>query len=216
VKASSAGWTFTAGLSVACWASACRGNAAPPSDAVNPERTALVAQPCAGLELGSAEVDPGSARVFVEVVEVSASELPKPIGRWLEENAVKVRSTANLVAFPNVPTSMPWGQCVDAVCASMQRSITLTARLPVHTSKPIGLALRIEEAAPEGSTAGAKLLLDTTLEAVHQEPVVLPPAPAVSSGSLIVTSYLLQRHDDLQRVMECSSRQREREKELAQ
>jgi hypothetical protein len=104
---------------------------------------------------------------------------------------------------------------VDFVCSSTQRFITVTVRLPANTSEPLGLVVRIEEAPPEGSNGPAKVLLDTTLEALHQAPVVLPPAPAVSAGSLIVTAYLLQRHDDLQRVLECNVQQGEREKELA-
>ncbi len=177
-----------------------------------PDRTGLVAQPCAGLELGNGPVDPANARVFVEVVEVSARDLLQPIGRWLDENTVEIRSSANLVAFPNVPTSMPWGQCVDSVCASMKRTITLTARLPETAAEPIPLALRIEDTRAEGGSAGARVLLDTTLQAPNQEPLVLPPAPDVTDGSVIVTAYLLRRHDDLQRVLECKEQQREREK----
>ena len=150
-----------------------------------PERTTYLAQPCPELALGDEPIDADKARLFVEVADVSTRKLPQPIGRWLAENAVKVRSTANLVAFPNVPTSMPWGQCVDAVCSSMQLSITLTA---------------------EPSGAPAKVLLETALEAKHQEPVVLPPSPAVSDGSVVVTAYLLQKHDDLQRIMACQAR----------
>lgn len=178
----------------------------PEAKAPAPERTAYLAQPCPGLALDDAALDAGKARVFVEVAEVSTRDLPQPIGRWLDENAVKVRSTANLVAFPNVPTSMPWGQCVDAVCSSMKLSLTLTAQLPERTSQPVPLALRIDEAPPEGSPSEGRVLLDTTLRAVHQEPVVLPPNPEVSDGSVVVTAYLLQRHDDLQRILECQAR----------
>jgi hypothetical protein len=177
------------------------GPKAPPA-----ERTAFLAQPCPGLALEDAALDADKARVFVEVAEVSTRDLPQPIGRWLDENAVKVRSTANLVAFPNVPTSMPWGQCVDAVCSSMKRAITLTAQLPERTSQPVPLAVRIEEAPPEGAPGEPRVLLETTLAALHQEPVVLPPSPAVSDGSVVVTAYLLRRHDDLQRILECQAR----------
>ncbi|HTV23120.1 MAG TPA: hypothetical protein VMG12_30740 [Polyangiaceae bacterium] len=171
-----------------------------------PERDAYLAQPCPELALADAPLDADKARVFVEVAEVSTKNLPQPIGRWLDENSVRVRSTANLVAFPNVPTSMPWGQCVDAVCSSMKLSITLTAQLPERTSQPVALALRIDEAAAEGSEAPPRALLETTLAATHQEPVVLPPSPEVSDGSVIVTAYLLQKHDDLQRIMACQAR----------
>jgi hypothetical protein len=161
-------------------------------------------------------LDRANARLFVEVVEVSTRELPRPLGHFLDANAVSVRSSANLVAFPDVPTSVPWGQCVDAVCSSTQRSITLTARLPDRATGPFDIALRIEEAAAEGASTGPKVLFDTTLQAVNQEPVVLPPAPELSKGSVIVTAYLLQRHDDLQRVMECQARQAESSKQLKQ
>jgi hypothetical protein len=136
---------------------------------------------------------------------VSTRDLPQPIGRWLDQNAVKVRSTANLVAFPNVPTSMPWGQCVDAVCSSMKLSITLTAQLPERSSQPVPLALRIEQAA-DAAQAERRVLLETSLRALHQQPIVLPPSPEVSDGSVVVTAYLLQRHDDLQRILECQAR----------
>jgi hypothetical protein len=191
----------------AAWAAlgGCGGNK-PDPNAPAPERTAFLAQPCPGLALEDALLDADKARVFVEVAEVSTRDLPKPIGRWLDENAVKVRSTANLVAFPNVPTRMPWGQCVDAVCSSMKLSITLTAQLPERTSQPVPIGLRIDEAAPEGSQAEPRVLLDTTLQALHQEPVVLPPSPAVSDGSVVVTAYLLRRHDDLHRILECQAR----------
>jgi hypothetical protein len=184
----------------------------PPPEA--PERTGFVAQPCTGLELGSEPLNPADARVFVEVAELNARDLPQPIGRYLDKNVVKVRSSVNLVAFPGVPTSMPWGQCVDAVCASAARSITVTAKLPATAAEPLDLALRIDEAPPEGSEAAPRTLLDTTLRAINQEPAVLPAAPEVSDGSLVLTAYLLRRPDDLHRVMECKVRQGEREKEI--
>lgn len=167
--------------------------------AESPERIVQVGRRCAGLEMGGEPLDPRSARVFVEVVDVSSDRLAQPVGDWLANNAVKARSTAHVVAFAGVPTSTPWGQCVDAVCGSQERSLTLTATLPGRASEPIRLALRIEEASPDG----AVILLDTTLAAPNQAPVVLPPAPAVSPGSLVVTAYLLRRHDDLHRVLEC-------------
>jgi hypothetical protein len=182
---------------------ACGGKPEPKTP--EPERTAFLAQPCPGLALEDAAVDPDKARVFVEVAEVSTRDLPQPIGRWLDENSVKVRSTANLVAFPNVPTSMPWGQCVDAVCSSMKLSITLTAQLPERTSQPVLLALRIEDAG-DAAQAERRVLLETTLRALHQQPTVLPPSPEVSDGAVVVTAYLLQRHDDLQRILECQAR----------
>lgn len=203
------GWGFV----LAGAAGGCGRNTRPPETA-EVERTALVAQPCPGLELGSDPLDPANARLFVEVVEVSTRELPQPIGRWLDENAVKVRSTANLVAFPNVPTSMPWGQCVDAVCSSTKLAITVTARLPERASDAIELALSIAASVPEGSGAAPEVLLDTALQAVNQEPVVLPAAPRVSDGSVIVTAYLLRRSDDLHRILECKVRQGEKEKAI--
>lgn len=187
-----------------CALAACGGKPDPKAPA--PERTAFLAQPCPGLALDDEALDADKARVFVEVAEVSTRDLPHPIGRWLDQNAVKVRSTANLVAFPNVPTSMPWGQCVDAVCSSMKLSITLTAQLPERTSQPVPLSIRIDEAAAEGSQAEPRALLETTLRVLHEEPVVLPPSPLVSDGSVVVTAYLLRRHDDLQRILECQAR----------
>jgi hypothetical protein len=206
-------WRFLSGAAMSTGL-ACGGSAAPAEMPANVERTVLVAQRCPALDAAAAPLDRANARVFVEVVEVSAPALPQPIGRWLDENAVNVRSSANLVAFPDVPTSMPWGQCVDAVCSSMKRSITLTARLPESASEPLGIELRIDEAAAEGASTGPKILLETTLHAMNQEPVVLPPAPELSAGSLVVTAYLLQKYDDLHRVMECSVRQAERSKQL--
>jgi hypothetical protein len=201
------GW----GLVLAGAAGGCGRNTTPPQTGET-ERTALVAQPCPGLELGSDPLDVAKARLFVEIAEVNTRELPQPIGRWLDDNAVKVRSTANLVAFPDVPTSMPWGQCVDAVCSSAKLTITVTARLPKRASDPIELALSIALAAPEGSEP--LVLLETALRAVNQEPVVLPPAPRISDGSVIVTAYLLRRSDDLHRLLECKVRQGEKEKAI--
>lgn len=204
MKHRAAGWLLLGNAALGASLAGC-GNKAEPK-APEAERTAFLAQRCPGLELDDEALDADNARVFVEVAEVSTSDLPQPIGRWLDANAVKVRSTANLVAFPNVPTSMPWGQCVDAVCSSMKRSITLTAQLPERTSQPVPLALSIDEAPPEGTGAERKVLLETTLRALHQEPVLLPPSPAVSDGSVVVTAYLLRRHDDLHRIMECQAR----------
>jgi hypothetical protein len=194
---------------------ACKSQAEPSAPQPT-ERTGLVAQPCAELQLGSEPVKQDSARVFVEVVDVSARELREPIVRSLQDNAVKIRSAVNLVAFRNVPTSMPWGQCVDAVCASSTRSLTVIAHPPMRASDPIDLDVRIEEAPPESSeTAAPRALLETRLQAVHQEPVLLSGTSAVSDGSLVLTAYLLQRPDDLQRVMTCRARQAEQEKQLA-
>jgi hypothetical protein len=183
---------------------ACGGSTAPPTMAA--ERTAWVAQPCTTLELGAEPLDAGKARVFIEVAEVDTRALPQPVDHWLAHNAVKVRSSVNLVAFPNVPTSMPWGQCVDAVCTSKQHAIAITAGLSKLASDPIELALRIDEPAPDGSGGEPRILLDTTLRAVNQVPNVLPPAPEVSDGSVVVTAYLLRRHDDLQRILECQAK----------
>jgi hypothetical protein len=88
----------------------------------------------------------------------------------------------------------------------MKLSIALTAQLPARTSEPVPLVLRIDEAPPEGSQSERRVLLETTLRALHQEPAVLPPNPEVSDGSVVVTAYLLQRHDDLQRILECQAR----------
>jgi hypothetical protein len=194
---------------------ACQAQAEPTTPAPA-QRTGLVAQPCPELALGTSALDPSSARVFVEVADVSSRELPQPLGRWLDDNAVKIRSAVNLVAFPGMSTSMPWGQCVDAVCASSARSVTLTARLPERASEPIEIELRIDETQPEHGEQAPKLLFESHVRALHQDPVVLPGASSVSDGSLVLTAYLLQRHDDLQRVMECRARQTEQEKQLRQ
>jgi hypothetical protein len=180
----------------------------------NVERTALVAQKCPEIAAGSGLIDAKNARVFVEVVALSGSEPPNPIGDWLDEHAVTVRSSSNLVAFPNIPTSMPWGQCVDAVCNDSQRTLTVTAQLPKLGSEPIELAVHIEEAAPNTAGATPKVLLDTTLRAPSQEPVVLPIGALLSSGTVVVTSYLLRQIDDLHRLLECKVRQADREKQL--
>jgi hypothetical protein len=186
---------------------------APPAQAPEPvERTALVAQTCPELELDPGPLDPTNARAFVEVVEVSTRDLPTPLGRWLDENSVKVRASVNLVAFPDVPTSTPWGQCVDAVCGGARRALTVTARLPEQGAEPLTLALRIDEIGAEGRQPA--VLLDTTVSAEHQQPVLVPNATAVSAGSLVLTAYVLRRHDDLQRVMACRAQQAEKEKQL--
>lgn len=186
--------------------------AAQPSE--HAERTALVAQRCPEIDAGSEKIEAKNARVFVEVVELRGAQPPSPIGNWLREHAVTVRSSSNLVAFPNIPTSMPWGQCVDAVCKGTQRTITLTSQLPEHGSDPIELAIRIEESAASSEQPAPKALLDTTLRAPSQQPVVLAVSPALSAGSLVVTAYLLRTIDDLHRVLECKARQTEREKKL--
>ena len=93
----------------------------PAQSAQDVPRTALVAQTCPEIALGPEPIKASNARVFVEVVEMEDQNLPHPLGNWLSEHPVTVRSSANTIAFPNVPTSMPWGQCVDAVCGDRQR-----------------------------------------------------------------------------------------------
>ncbi|HKO95012.1 MAG TPA: hypothetical protein VJU61_27850 [Polyangiaceae bacterium] len=205
-------WRFLASAGVTAGL-ACGGGTPPPTPPEAPERTVLAAQRCPGLTASAEALDRANARLFVEVVEVSTRELPQPIGRWLDDHSVSVRSSAHLVAFPGVPTSMPWGQCVDAVCASLKRSITLTAHLPESAAEPFGIALRFDEAAADGASANPKVLFETTLQAMNQEPIVLLPAPELGEGSMIVTVYLLQKHDDLHRVMECQARQAESSKQ---
>jgi hypothetical protein len=184
------------------------------------ERMAFVAQPCPALEMGDAALKPSNVRVFIEVAEITAGALPTPIGRWLDAHPVKVRSTANLVAFDGVPTSMPWGACVDAVCSATKWSLTLTSRLPGRASEPWPLALRIAEVASaspaDAGAEGPKVLLETTLDVLNQQPSILPPAPEVTAGAIVVTPYLLQKHDDLHRVLECKVEQAEREQQLPQ
>src|SRR4051794_37407783 len=125
---------------------ACKAGA-PAQSSGDVERAALVAQPCPELAVVAEPLDPTKARVFVEIVDVSSKDLPTPIGHWLDEHVVQVRATANLVAFPGVPTSMPWGQCVDAVCGDATRAVSVTARLPERATDPIELAVRIEQTA---------------------------------------------------------------------
>lgn len=194
----------------------CKHSTTPIADAQSPDRpprTILVGQPCPGLQLGSDALD-ADARLFVEVAEVTTTGLPQPLGHWLEGRAVKARSVAHLVAFPNVPTTTPWGQCFDAVCNSTEYALTVTAHLPTHASDPIGLTLRIDQAQAKGEAPASpaeadarKVLLDTAIEAKNQEPALLPPSPGVSQGSLVVTPYLLRRYDDLHRILECSAGQ---------
>jgi hypothetical protein len=186
----------------------------PPQSPQDVERTALVAQTCPEIALTSEPIKASNARVFVEVVELDDENLPHPLGNWLSEHPVTVRASANTIAFPDVPTSMPWGQCVDAVCAGRQRSLTLTAQVPARGTDPIDLALRIEEAAPGAQPGTAKLLLDTKLRSPSQQPVVLPVSPELSTGSVVVTAYLLRQLDDLHRVLECKAREVDRVKQL--
>lgn len=198
----------------ASWAAGLACHREPAQSPEHAERTWLVAQACPELALGPEPIKASNARVFVEVVEMSDQNLPNPLGNWLVNHAVTVRSTANLVAFPNVPTSMPWGQCVDAVCSGTQRSLTLTAQVPEHGTDPIDLTVHIEEAAPETQPGTGKVLLDTKLRAASQQPVVLPVSPELSKGSVVVTAYLLRQLDDLHRVLECKAREAERVKQL--
>jgi len=177
-------------------------------------RTALVAQTCPEIALGADPIKASNARVFVEVVEMDDQNLPHPLGNWLAEHPVTVRSSANTVAFPNVPTSMPWGQCVNSVCGGRQRSLTLTAQVPERGTDPIELAVRIEDSAPDAPPGSAKVLLDTKLSSPSQQPVVLPVSPELSAGSVVVTAYLLRQLDDLHHVLECKAREVERVKQL--
>jgi hypothetical protein len=175
------------------------------------EVTAFVAQPCPELALGNEPLDAANARVFVEIVDVGAQTLPSPIGRWLDDNAVTFHASANLLAFPNVPTSAPWAQCVDVVCAGAKRSLGVTARLPESASEPLELAVRIEQVAEDGAAGTPKTLLDTALRAPNQQPVVVPSGAAFGGGSLVVTTYVLRRFDDLHRMLECKERQKARD-----
>lgn len=184
------------------------GGAQRKAEAPEVERVAYVGQPCPGLELGSEPLKPANVRVFFEVAEITTAALPSPIGRWLDTHAVKVRATANLVAFDGVPTSVPWGPCVDAVCSAMTLSLTLTSRLPERASEAWPVTLSITEAASESSSTGnPRVWFEAALQVSNQQVVVLPPAPEVTDGSIVVTAYLLQKHDDLHRVMECQVEQ---------
>jgi hypothetical protein len=109
---------------------------------------------------------------------------------------------------------MPWGQCVDAVCGGRKRSLTLTAQLPERGTDPIDLSVRIEEAPPDAQAGTGKVLLDTKLSAPSQQPVVLPVSPELSTGSVVVTAYLLRQLEDLHHVLECKAREGERMKQL--
>lgn len=208
--------------SACCWVVLSGCGRAAPAEAkaadVEVERMAFVAQPCPALASGDVALQPSNARVFIEVAEIMAGPLPTPIGRWLDANAVKVRSTANLVLFDGVPTSLPWGACVDAVCSATKWSLTLTSRLPARASEPWPLTLRIAETARSSAEGGESpaVLLETTLDVSNQQPLVLPPAPEVTPGAIVVTAYLLQRHDDLHRVLECKVEQSAREQQLPQ
>ena len=194
------------------WSALCACKKSPPPTAPeNAERTAFVAQPCPELALGSEPLDAANARAFVEIVDVGPQTLPNPVGRWLEDNAVTFRSSANLIAFPNVPTSAPWAQCVDAVCKDTKRSLLVTARLPENGSEPLELALHIEEAPADSATTAPQVLLDTTLRTKNQEPAVVASGAALGGGSLVVMPYLLRRFDDLHRILECKERQKARE-----
>lgn len=186
----------------------------PAQSAQDVERSALVAQTCPEIAPTSEPIKASNARVFVEVVEMDDRGLPHPLGNWLSEHPVTVRSSANTIAFPNVPTSMPWGQCVDAVCGGRQRSLTLTAQVPARGTDPIELSVRIEESAPNAAPGAGKVLLDTKLSSPSQQPVVLPVSPELSTGSVVVTAYLLRQLDDLHHVLECKAREGERMKQL--
>jgi hypothetical protein len=195
----------------------CKHGTTPVVNAQAPDRapqSTLVGQPCPGLELGSEALKSADARLFVEVAEVTTPDLPHPLGHWLRGRTVEARSIAHLVAFPNVPTTTPWGQCFDAVCNTTEYALTVTAHLPARASDPIGLTIRIDEAPAKGEAPASpvegearKVLLDTVIEAKNQEPALLPPSPGVSQGSLVVTPYLLRRYDDLHRILECSAGQ---------
>lgn len=177
-------------------------------------RSTLIAQTCPEIALGSEPIQASNARVFVEVVEMDDQNLPHPLGNWLAEHTVTVRSSANTVAFPNVPTSMPWGQCVDAVCGARQRSLTLTAQVPERGTDPIELTVHIEDSAPEAQPGAGKVLLDMKLSSPSQQPVVLPVSPELSTGSVVVTAYLLRQLDDLHHVLQCKVREAERVRQL--
>jgi hypothetical protein len=197
------------------WSALSACNKSPPPEAPeHVERTAFVAQPCPALALGNEPLDAANARLFVEIVDVGAQRLPSPIGRWLDDNAVTFHASAHLVAFPNVPTSAPWAQCVDAVCADAEVAMAVTARLPETASEPVELSLHVERVAAEGAGSAPEALLDTTLHATNQQPVVVSSGTALGGGSLVVTIYLLRRFDDLHRILECKERQKARELQL--
>lgn len=205
----------TSALIAACVLATCgcsRNTPPPQSEADAPtQKMVRVAQPCPELARLSGPLDPSDVRAFIEVAQLAGDNPPLPLGSWLDTEPVLVRSTAHVVAFPDIPMSTPWGLCVDEVCSSGRRSLTVTARLPHDAAEPLHVSLRIEEsAAPAGAAqnAGSKMLLDATLDARDREPVLLASPPELGEGSILVTAYLLRRFDDLHRVLECKAERR--------
>lgn len=181
----------------------CGRAASAPAEGPPAERTAWIARACSELEGQPEGQLVAGARAFVEIAEVAQAPLPDPLGPWLRAHPARVRAAAHLVAFPGVPTTVPWGACVDAVCSSKEQSLTLTATLPERARAPLRLALRFEVTPSEAHAPRA--LLDTQIEVEHAAPVALPRDPELSSGSIVVTAYVLQKHDDLRRIIECQA-----------
>lgn len=189
--------------------SACTSAVTPETPSDTPRRRVVhVAQPCPELERVEGRINPAEVRAFVEITQVAERELPSPLAHWLAEHPVEAESTAHVIAFPGVPTSTPWGLCVDAVCSSSQRSLTLVAHLPDDAADPVELSLTIEDRAttepPDAKTAPTTLLA-MTIHATDREPVMVATPSELGGGSLLVTAYLLRRFDDLHRVLTCKA-----------
>ncbi len=142
-------------------------------------------------------------------------KLSEPLEESLRGRSVRVSSVQQLVAFPSVPTTVPWGDCLDTACDTRTHRLTVVAEMPARGELPLPVTLQLERAAFDQAQAsrgpspthGWQTTFEQPLSLKHQEPLLLPDASAFGGGSVVVTAYLLTRHDDLFPLMACKSKQ---------
>lgn len=182
---------------------------------------AKIAQRCPELTVGTGLLDLSKSRIFVEVAllepGVLSPETSPPESKLsFEGTSTAVTSVMQFVANPHVPTTMPWGDCLDEACDQRNARITLNAQFPKSASDPVSVHLLLEKlptdakSSPQFAPQLAAWISDynTTLLLHDQVPQRIDdPKKAFGSGTTIITSYLLTRPKDLFRLMACKAEQ---------
>ena len=166
----------------------------------------LIAQPCDGLTTPSEAVDRSELRVFVQLAKVVDEQLPKPIGTWLQHNAVNVNSVGGFIVTPGTPTTVPSIHCLDTDCVKHEtRTLTVTCYLPEAFSDPLKFTVRFEHQPNESNQEQT-----VNIETRDQEPAIVDVArDDKPAGSLMVlTPYVLSNKRSMGRLLECKDQTR--------
>lgn len=182
----------------------CGASTVPPATTAASAKQALIAAPCAGMPANPEPSGSGYGRVFIQAAQVASSDLQQPLNSWLADHPVATPSVASFIGTKDVPTTVPWTQCLDAACDTSQPSkLTVTPVLPARASDPVRLTVQLQP--DQGSEERTQ---SATLETRNQQPVIVDlNGPAEESAlSMVVTPYLIGDDEDLRRLAACKSR----------